>query len=228
MTDSWKKSLTWIREKLSGQVFDTWFAPISTASFQDDKVVLEVPNSFFKEWITNNYIELIKEAVFIESGKRLAVDIAVGESDDDTQLPEQLPVSTIPPRPVSEYQSRLNPKYTFSNFIVGASNQLPHAASMAIATQIGTKFNPLFIYGGVGLGKTHLMHAIGHKILGDAPSTRLAYMSSERFMNELIHSIRYDKMILSTLGTGGMIRRRSEYVGALIRVPIRDLMLRRI
>ncbi len=194
MTDAWKKSLTWIREKLSGQVFDTWFAPISTAHFDSDKVVLEVPNTFFKEWITNNYIDLIKEAVFIESGNRLNVDIAIRESSESAKLPERATVSSIPPRPVNELQSRLNPKYTFSNFIVGASNQLPHAASMAIATQIGTRFNPLFIYGGVGLGKTHLLHAIGNQVLSLRPTARICYLSSEEFMNEFVASLRTNKM----------------------------------
>lgn len=194
MTDAWKKSLTWIREKLSGQVFDTWFAPISTAHFDGDKVVLEVPNTFFKEWITNNYIDLIKEAVFIESGSRLDVDIAIKESSELAKLPERAAVSSIPPRPVNELQSRLNPKYTFSNFIVGASNQLPHAASMAIATQIGTRFNPLFIYGGVGLGKTHLLHAIGNQVLSLRPTARICYLSSEEFMNEFVASLRTNKM----------------------------------
>ncbi|MBN2716744.1 MAG: chromosomal replication initiator protein DnaA [Deltaproteobacteria bacterium] len=197
MTDAWKKSLTWIREKLSGQVFDTWFAPISTAHFQNDKVVLEVPNSFFKEWITNNYIELIKEAVFIESGNRLGVDIIVGETTDTaaaSQSVERASVVPLPTRPISEYQARLNPKYTFANFIVGASNQLPHAASMAIATHIGTRFNPLFIYGGVGLGKTHLLHAIGNQVLSMRPSSRICYLSSEEFMNEFVASLRTNKM----------------------------------
>lgn len=193
MTDAWKKSLAWIREKLNGQVFDTWFAPISTAHFDNEKVVLEVPNTFFKEWITNNYLDLIREAVFVESGNRLDVDITI-KKDVGTHEQISYPPAAVQLKTTNEYHARINPKYTFSNFIVGSSNQLPHAASMAIATQIGTKFNPLFIYGGVGLGKTHLLHAIGNQVLLQRPSAKICYLSSEEFMNEFVASLRTNKM----------------------------------
>lgn len=194
MTDTWKKSLAWIREKLNAQVFDTWFAPISTARFEEDRVILEVPNTFFKEWISNNYIDLIKEAVFIGSGTRFDIDIAI-KQNTDTQIDRisRLAAPVAPPV-VNEYHARINPKYTFSNFIVGSSNQLPHAASMAIATQMGTRFNPLFVYGGVGLGKTHLLHAIGNQVLAQRPTAKICYLSSEEFMNEFVASLRTNKM----------------------------------
>ena len=189
----WEQALSWIEKKLNRQVYDAWFSPISLEKLEDDTLTLRVPNKFFKEWLSNHYVELIEEAVFVETGKRVNIKFAVAEngSVDLSSMPS-MPAAA--PRPVSTNDFRLNPKYTFDTFVVGASNQLPHAASVAVAQMVGKKYNPLFVYGGTGLGKTHLVHAIGNAIRIRSPKARIRYISSEQFINEFVWSIRNDKM----------------------------------
>jgi chromosomal replication initiator protein len=189
----WEQTLEWIRGRLNEQVFDAWFSPVSLKKMDEDAITLIVPNKFFEEWLSNNYIELIQEAVLIETGKRVRVKFSVAENSsvDLNQVPSQ------PPTPARTQQIRefkLNPKYTFANFVVGSSNQLPHAASIAVTEMEGQKYNPLFLYGGTGLGKTHLIHAIGNEIRKKNPNSRICYISSEQFMNEFISSLRNDRM----------------------------------
>jgi chromosomal replication initiator protein len=190
----WEKALKWIEDRLNKQIFETWFGPVSLASLTEDTLTLEVPNKFFKEWLSNNYADLIQEAVLVESGRRVDVKFQVAESNG-VVLSEINPTeSSSPVRPHNCYEVKLNPKYTFDSFVVGASNQLPPAASIAVAEMVGTKYNPLFVYGGVGLGKTHLVHAIGNEIRNRNPYSKICYISSEQFMNEFIWSLRNDKM----------------------------------
>ncbi|MDD5309793.1 MAG: chromosomal replication initiator protein DnaA [Deltaproteobacteria bacterium] len=190
---AWEKALEVIRGKVNAQVFEAWFAPISFEECTDDTLSLRVPNKFFKEWLSNNYIDLIEEAMWFESGNRLRISFAVAETDGD-EIVELTPRASVTPKPAASTEYRLNPRYTFESFVVGSSNQLPHAASVAVTEMMGTKYNPLFIYGGVGLGKTHLVHAIGNAIRGKTPSVRICYISSEQFMNEFVFSLRNDKM----------------------------------
>jgi chromosomal replication initiator protein len=190
---AWEKALEVIRGKVNAQVFEAWFAPISFEGCSGDTLSLRVPNKFFKEWLSNNYIDLIQEAMWVESGSRLRVSFAVAETASD-EVAEFTPRASAVPRPAVSAECRLNPRYTFESFVVGSSNQLPHAASVAVTEMMGTKYNPLFIYGGVGLGKTHLVHAIGNAIRLKTPNVRIAYISSEQFMNEFVFSLRNDKM----------------------------------
>ncbi len=195
---NWNNALRWIQEKLNQQVFEAWFAPVSFENLNGHTLTLKVPNKFFKEWLSNNYIDLIQEAMLVEFGKPYHVDFRVVEQGDE-RSPDYSDVTPKPqPQapPHSFGEVRLNPKYLFENFVVGASNQLPHAASIAVTEMVGTKYNPLFIYGGVGLGKTHLVHAIGNAIRENAPEKRICYISSEQFMNEFVSSLRTDKMDL--------------------------------
>jgi chromosomal replication initiator protein len=189
--EAWDKSLAWIREKLNDQVFETWFSPVRLHRMDDSSLTLSVPNSFFKEWLSNNYSQLIREAMLVETGRQLEIVFEVSKGDSDAVPAPAIPTPEAPSRQVG---SRLNPKYTFKNFVVGSSNQLPHAASVAIAGSDGQNFNPLFIYGGVGLGKTHLLHAIGNAMRARDPFVNVMYMSAEELMNEFVSSLRNNKM----------------------------------
>jgi chromosomal replication initiator protein len=188
--DVWAQVLSVVGKRVNPQSFDTWFRPI-VFDHRDGQVLhLTVPNENFKKWLLENYSELLREAVREASNSLMQLKISVKAA---------VPADTAAcPTPLAENHggsTQLNPKYTFDSFVVGTSNQFARAAALAVAEQPSKAYNPLYIYGGVGLGKTHLMHAIGHFIRGKSPKLRLTYMSTERFMNELVNSIRYDKTI---------------------------------
>lgn len=193
----WDKSLELIRERLNNQAFNTWFKPIKKASINEEKLFLQVPNKFFEDWIRDNYLELIESAVSSVSEKKLKIFFCVDHSEDDAKESKSSAKGKAEePSLRREYKNHfgLNPKYTFDNFVVGSSNQFSHAASLAVAEKPGTIYNPLFIYGGAGLGKTHLLNAIGHYLIAEKPDARICYIHAETFMNELINGIRYEKM----------------------------------
>jgi chromosomal replication initiator protein len=187
--DAWEKARTWIRGRINEQVFETWFGPVTLEELGEDFAVLAVPNNFFKEWLSNNFAELIQEALLVETGRSIGVRFSVTASGDEPQEPAGEQEKPRGSRPPGTELSRLNPKYTFSTFVVGASNQLPHAASLAVTESLGRKYNPLFVYGGVGLGKTHLLHAIGNGVRQRNPYARICYLSSEQFMNEFVSAL---------------------------------------
>ncbi|MGA2260631.1 MAG: chromosomal replication initiator protein DnaA [Acidobacteriota bacterium] len=190
--DVWAQVLMRVGKRVNAQCFETWFRPIVFDHSDGQYLHLTVPNESFKKWLLENYSELLREAVREASRTPLQLKVSVGISPPSEPLPGPAPA------PALEAQNAvfpLNPKYTFDSFVVGSSNQFARAAALAVAEQPSKAYNPLYIYGGVGLGKTHLMHAIGHSILSKSPRLRLTYMSSERFMNELVNSIRYDRTI---------------------------------
>jgi chromosomal replication initiator protein len=187
--EAWEKARAWIRDRISEQVFETWFGPVTLQDLGEDTAVLAVPNNFFKEWLSNNFSDLIQEAMLVETGRAIRVRFAVLAEPGDPGEPAEASASASGGRPPGPDMSRLNPKYTFSTFVVGASNQLPHAASLAVTEAIGRKYNPLFVYGGVGLGKTHLLHAIGNGVRQRDPRARICYLSSEQFMNEFVSAL---------------------------------------
>lgn len=194
----WNKALESIESKLNQQVFDAWFRPISVENFDGNTMILNVPNKFFKEWISDHYLDLIQEALYLESGTPIEVKLVIAENTEPVPFDDAALQASISPLPKSVNvgpKPKLNPKYTFESFVVGSSNQLPHAASVAVTEVIGTKYNPLFVYGGVGLGKTHLIHAIGNEIMRKHPGVRICYISSEQFMNEFVWSLRNDKSL---------------------------------
>lgn len=173
--DPWSKTLEIMSEGLNKNSFNTWFLPLRVLEISGGRMVLTHEDRFALDTLRKRY------AILLEN----AVRQAYGE---DYELIFVDPGAPIPPAPVS-VESQLNPKYTFDTFVVGASNRFAHAASLAVAEVPSDAYNPLFLYGGVGLGKTHLMHAIGHYILEEDPSKRLLYITSERFTNEVIESI---------------------------------------
>ena len=194
---AWNHILSSIEKRVSPQNFDLWFRPTSLAEHDPalNKLLIRVPNNHFRYWLAQNYSAVIRDSLEELALEGLQVVFVVGEKEEDS-LPLGRAASGVQQfsNPSKDAKAHnLNPRYTFDTFVVGLSNQLAHAASIAVAEQPSKAYNPLFLYGGVGLGKTHLMHAIGHSVKSVYPQTRLAYISSEHFMNELINAIRYDR-----------------------------------
>ena len=196
----WDDALAYIEEKVPKQVFETWFVPLHFNGIDDVSARLEVPNKFFGEWLGQHHRELISEALSVASGceeRNIAVEFITIQKNSEKSQPSPIveqPANRYPQVNRARRAVHLNPKYTFNSFVVGASNQFAHAASRAVADSPAKAYNPLFIYGGVGLGKTHLLNAIGNQ-LAELSDTRIAYVTTEQFTNEVINSIRYDKMM---------------------------------
>lgn len=193
----WDKATKIIQEKVSKQNFDTWIKPVRIVSMEDKRVQLAVPNRFFRDWLMDNYVSMIKNS--LQSVTGISVDIDFKLSKDKEKSPEMaaLPFEqgkNVAPAAPKRNISHLNSNYTFDRFVVGPSNQFAHAASIAVAKQPAKYYNPLFIYGGSGLGKTHLLNAIGLMTVASHPDLSVMYVSAEAFMNEMINSIRFDRM----------------------------------
>jgi chromosomal replication initiator protein len=195
----WDLVLARIETKVNRHSFYTWFKPTAYVSEQEGAIRVRVPNTLFRDWLTKHYAAVIEEAL-AEVQRPGAPIVFITE---DAALPLVAPVAAIPvavPEPEDELAAAddlgiLSPRYSFDTFIVGTSNQFAHAACRAVAEAPSRSYNPLFIYGGVGLGKTHLMHAIGHYVVTHLKSLQLTYISSERFMNEMINAVRYDRIL---------------------------------
>jgi chromosomal replication initiator protein len=196
MSEIWQESLEQLRDRLGQQNFETWIKPIRVREAADDEILLEVPNKFFRDWLVEHFLRPIRETLTDAARRDIKVSIAINQKVQSAP-PAPPPFEKRPEREAPKPAPRVNnliPKYTFENFVVGASNQFAHAASLAVANQPGEHYNPLFIYGGVGLGKTHLINAIGHRVMERRQTLKVLYLSSESFMNELIASLRRDKM----------------------------------
>lgn len=192
----WDEILSRVQVKVNRHSFYTWFKP--TAFVTDDglTITVRVPNALFKDWITKHYAGVIVEA--LQEARRpdaVVSFVASGTAEAPPPLPPGVPPQETLPPVTTTPAAGLNPRYAFDTFIVGSSNQFAHAACRAVAEAPSRSYNPLFIYGGVGLGKTHLMHAIGHYVLQHDHNLVLTYISSERFMNEMINAVRYDRLI---------------------------------
>ncbi len=191
----WERVRAELRERVPESDYLQLLAPLN-ASVRGDSLILEAPSWLAIDTIAHRYLPAINEAVARAAGREVAVRLQPPRLQQQELFPPAAqPSRTLRLRPRESLRADgLLPKYTFDQFIVGASNQFAHAACKAVANQPGERYNPLFIYGGVGLGKTHLVNAIGHQILGDNPDTRIAYLSAESFMNELIGALRRDRM----------------------------------
>jgi chromosomal replication initiator protein len=213
----WDSVLRAIKTKLQRESFETWFNPIRFEGVDSVQrlVRLRAPNQAVRDWVKMNYASLIDQSFGEVSLDGYSVDWVLPEdrvksaphhvsAQTGNQVDRAQPAQVLPSLSQSfavaataskqiSFDPALNSKYTFDGFVVGACNQFAHAASLAVAEAPGKTYNPLYLYGGVGLGKTHLMHACGHAIKARNPHLRVSYLSSERFMNELINSIRYDK-----------------------------------
>ena len=197
----WDQILARVETKVNRHSFYTWFKPTSFIAENGVAVTVRVPNPLFKDWLTKHYSGVISEALGEVKKGNLAVDfVAEGPADASVVAlsPEEAVAFELAPPPIemaTPGPAGLNPRYTFDSFIVGSSNQFAHAACRAVAEAPSRSYNPLFIYGGVGLGKTHLMHAVGQYVLRHDQNLKLTYISAERFMNEMINAVRYDRII---------------------------------
>jgi len=190
----WEQVLEKVEHKLNSQSFDTWLKPTQQASLSEETLEVEVPSSFFADWITNHYLPLIRESLSEVHPGDLAIRFRSRPDAGAAPLApaERFLRRRLPP-PNGGGPAALNPRYTFDTFVASSSNQFAHAAAKAIAEQPSMTYNPLYIYGGVGLGKTHLMHAVGNHLATHRPELRQRYLSTENFMNELINAIRFEK-----------------------------------
>jgi chromosomal replication initiator protein len=203
-TSVWAKARDILKKEADNeQTFNIWFSPIRCSSLSADTIVLEVPNQFFKGWLLDRYMDVLESAVRRASGAELKIEFALGEEDPSVTAH---PVSRDGPKKGSKKEAKgfwpfsrqgadqakeigLTEKYSFDSFVVGPSNRFAHAASLAVSDSPAKAYNPLFIYGGTGLGKTHLMHAIGQRVLEKSPKAKVLYISSEDFTNQLIGAI---------------------------------------
>jgi chromosomal replication initiator protein len=194
LNDLWEKTLNIIKGELTEVSFNTWIKSISPISIDSNVLKLGVPNDFTRGILNSRYKDLIVNAVKLISSKKYNIQFTI-INEEIEEPKEKKQIKRQGDLIVDEPVSILNPKYTFNSFVIGNSNRFAHAASLAVAESPAKAYNPLFIYGGVGLGKTHLMHAIGHFILDSNPSSKVVYVSSEKFTNELINSIKDDKNV---------------------------------
>jgi chromosomal replication initiator protein len=221
MNGLWQRAADRIRVELGQVGYETWIGPLNFVAHQGSTVTIEAPNRFFRDWVNERYLSLMRAALSAEAGEEMEVRLTLGENTA-VATRQQRPANghgnghanghangngngngkasaanraTAAAAPRGDRHPCLNPRYSFAEFVVGSANQFAHAAAQAVANQPGDKYNPLFIYGGVGLGKTHLVTAIGHHIWasGDRPR-KVLFMPAEIFMNEMINSLRRDKM----------------------------------
>ncbi|MEI2726615.1 MAG: DnaA/Hda family protein [Verrucomicrobiota bacterium] len=193
----WSSAQEQLRSLLSADTYNLWFAPLRATSIEGDNVVLEVANDFCEVWLKDNYSGLLQDVLSVAGAKQLRARFVVRST---TLAPAAVPAPGLPKEPVAKSRAgsaqvdrnpgnvewSFNPKNTFETFVVGNNNNFACAAAKAVAEAPGKSYNPLFLYGGVGLGKTHLLHAIGQHVTANRKGARVSYVSSEKFTNEYI------------------------------------------
>ncbi|HEX9045616.1 MAG TPA: chromosomal replication initiator protein DnaA [Verrucomicrobiae bacterium] len=202
----WNTAQEHLRVKLSRDTYNMWFAPLRACVVDGHQLTMEAPNEFCEVWLKDNYLSLLQDAVAVAAGCRLQVKFKVANSGAATALagpasaahaavaPKPKPAEAAPERSNGHGDAVFNPKNTFDSFVVGTNNNFSFAAAKAVAEAPGKSYNPLFLYGGVGLGKTHLLHAIGQHVVANKKGARVAYVSSEKFTNEYIDSLQNNKL----------------------------------
>jgi chromosomal replication initiator protein len=206
MSDIWNDALKGLQPRLGAETYELWLRPLSLAAVDGHRLRLRAPSLFMKEWFENHYRDAVLEEIYSNTAERYEIELEVDPTSDEVAVvaPSREPsteqahgyvtatTATVSagraPPPVG-----LSERYRFDTFIKGASNELAASAATAVAEEPGRRFNPLLIYGGVGLGKTHLLHAVGHQLYEAHPQRRIAYLSAERFMNEFITAVRYNQ-----------------------------------
>lgn len=191
MEKQWSKTLKILKNQVTGANYKTWFSKTALESVDNENIVIKVPSAFVKQQLSTKYIDDLAKAVEESYGKKLNIELKVdfsldikGKPSSDSEIELDFEV-----RAPDLSQTGLNPKYTVENFMVGLSNNLAYAAAQAVIANPGISYNPLFIYGGTGVGKTHLMHGIGNALISKNPHLKIIYCSSEKFMNDFIQSI---------------------------------------
>ncbi len=205
----WSTAQEHLRVKLSRDTFNMWFAPLRASAVDSQQLTVETPNEFSEVWLKDNYLSLLQDAVAIAAGVKLQVKFKVNGTSHGNPAITPAAATTQTPAPTRLAKGaeitvertatnagdlHFNPKNTFDTFVVGANNNFSFAAAKAVAEAPGKSYNPLFLYGGVGLGKTHLLHAIGQHVSGSKKGARVAYVSSEKFTNEYIDGIQNNQL----------------------------------
>ncbi|MBJ79700.1 MAG: chromosomal replication initiator protein DnaA [Myxococcales bacterium] len=203
----WTEFLSLARNKVSTHVWQTWLLPIQAREVVNGTIILAVRDQFFRDWLCDHYLDFIRDHLSELAQEQLAVDWAldptikssteIAAAEESTDLLQESPKPSeisFNPEQNALYTKQFNPRYTFDTFIAGPSNQLAFAGSKAVAENPAHSYNPLFLFGGVGLGKTHLISAIGQQILQDRPNARVIYTSAEQFVNEVIAAVRFSKL----------------------------------
>ena len=196
----WSVAQQKLRTMLNPDIYNLWFAPIQPVSMEGDSICLQVANDFCEVWLKDNYLGLIQDVLMQASGGPLQITFQVGgKASPDGNLPLEFPnngsLPTQGDRPPANRENIFNQNNTFDTFVVGSNNNFAHAAALAVAQSPGRSYNPLFLYGGVGLGKTHLLHAIGQYVLAHKKGARVSYLSSEKFTNEYIDGIQNNQLV---------------------------------
>jgi chromosomal replication initiator protein len=202
MSNIWARCMELLRTRVNEHTVSTWLEPIICEDISEDQVVLSVPNNFFIGWIKDNYVKMIRDSLLEVTGTRYEMNFKSRDDFSNTG------VDTVPEPRVQDGLSEamsmtdefalkrnLNPRYTFESFVVGGCNQFAHAAALSVSENPGKSYNPLFIYGGTGLGKTHLMSAIGYSVVSKDKTKKVSFSTSEEFTNEMINAIRFDRMV---------------------------------
>ncbi len=208
----WENILDIVRSRVSQQTFDTWFKPLLPISIDDNTAKIQCPDRFFQDWFSEHHLSTIQQTLSVHFGKEMTCVLSIGDGKVDKKsemydlsaaINEPAGISTtehekseqiiVNKSDYNRSRAYLNEDYTFSDFVVGSGSKMASAASIAISENLGGSYNPLFIHGGVGLGKTHLMHAIGNSIVKNTPNKRICYITAEQFMNDLIWSIQKNK-----------------------------------
>jgi chromosomal replication initiator protein len=198
----WNSAQEQLRSKLSKDTYNMWFAPLRVCGMDSSHVTLETPNEFCELWLKDNYLSLLQDAVAVAASRQLQVKFKIGTGTAPTMLPASAAVPGKTKTAESSHERSpaagdllFNPKNTFESFVVGNNNNFAYAAALAVAQVPGKSYNPLFLYGGVGLGKTHLLHAIGQHVVSTKKGARVAYVSSEKFTNEYIDGIQNNQLV---------------------------------
>lgn len=199
----WNMAVDNLEKVIPQQNFVNWIEPIQFNDSYEDTIVLTVPNQFFKEWLLDNYFEMIKSAVSFAANKTFTIKFKLNTEESEIKqehlyikednITDEVPENTNKQQ-IKQNNVALNPRYTFNHFVSGSGNQFAHAAASAVANNPANTYNPLFIYGGVGLGKSHLLNAIGHHVLEKNPDINICYCSAEKFMHEMVNCIKLNKM----------------------------------
>ena len=194
-TAIWERAKEGLFSVVGDKVYESWFSNLEPAGSDDETMRLSADGEFTAIWIRDNYMDVLSNQISLAASHNMKVEIVAREespqSEDRIETPHASPRRISAPKPtVSPIPPSINPRNTFESFVVGESNRFAHAAALAVAQNIGVAFNPLFIYGATGLGKTHLMHAIAHFVLKNNPSAAIAYVSSENFVNEYVAALR--------------------------------------
>ena len=193
----WTKTTKQIRTLLNTETYNLWFSSVQPVSLNQSSITLEVPNEFSEVWLKDNYLELLQDALAQASGRKLNIKFKVAAAGNGAATAPAKPTKGRRPaaRKATDGDLMFNPRNTFETFVVGNNNSFAHAAAMAVAQQPGKAYNPLFLYGGTGLGKTHLLHAIGQHVVGSKKAAKVSYVTSEKFTNEYIAAIQENQLV---------------------------------